>query len=300
MLYYNYFIYGISIGSTVQLHHLDQLKSVHHYDAMIVPDSELEIPPKSSHYSHWYHANSSEITYVRKDVACFIIRNGTEIRFKSYPGADHQEIVRVLLGIPMGFLLQQRGLHTLHASVVRIGYQSAAFLGESGSGKSTIAASFLNHNHTLLTEDVAALNLSDMMVSPAFPWLKIGQDSLNEMALPERPLLSLTTDSRERLGYQLDESQFCGQSTKLKNCYLLEWGDQLKIEPVEAKQAFFDLFPHTFRPITDTGSEELDIESFKKMTDFANKISVYKLTRPKSFASLDDCRALVEKHMQQS
>jgi len=42
------------------------------------------------------------------------------------------------------------------------------------------------------------------------------------MALPERPLVSLTTDSRGRLGYQLDESQFCGQSTKLKNCYLSE------------------------------------------------------------------------------
>ena len=175
---------------------------MHHYDAIIVPDFELEVPPESSHYSHWYHANTSDITYVRKNVACFAIRNGTEIRFKSYPGADHQEVVRVLLGIPMGFLLQQRGLHTLHASVVRIGHQSAAFLGVSGSGKSTIAASFLNHNHALLTEDVAVLNLSDMMVSPAFPWLKIGQDSLNEMALPERPLVSLTTDSRERLGYQ--------------------------------------------------------------------------------------------------
>ena len=61
-----------------------------------------------------------------------------------------------------------------------------------------------------------------------------------------------------------------------------------------------DLFPHTFRPLTETGVEELDAESFAKMTDFANKVSVYKLTRPKSFASLDGCRALVEEHLQQT
>jgi hypothetical protein len=299
-LSYKYSIYGIVVSTSIPFKQLKHSNTIHHEDVVVSLDTSLDVPFECLKYAHWYHANTSEIIYVRKDVACFFIRNGKEIRFKSYPGADHQEIVRVLLGIPMGFLLQQRGLHALHASVVRIGHQSAAFLGVSGSGKSTIAASFLNHNHALLTEDVAVLNLSDMMVSPAFPWLKIGQDSLNEMALPERPLVGLTTDSRERLGYQLDETQFCGQSTKLKNCYLLEWGDQLKIEPVEAKQAFFDLFPHTFRPITDTGSEELDIESFKKMTDFSNKVSVYKLTRPKSFASLDDCRVLVEEHMQQT
>ena len=297
---YKYSIYGIVVSSSTQLKQLKQSNFTHHKNAVIVLDANLDVPAECLNYAHWYHASSNCIVYARKGVAFFVIKNGIEIRYKPYIGADHQEVERVLLGIPMGFLLQQRGLHTLHASVVRIGHQSAAFLGLSGSGKSSIAASFLNHNHALLTEDVAVLNLSDMMVSPAFPWLKIGQDSLNEMALPERPLLNLTTDSRERLGYQLDETQFCGQSTKLKNCYLLEWGDQLKIEPVEAKQAFFDLFPHTFRPITDTGSEELDAESFKKVTDFVNKVSVYKLTRPKSFASLDDCRALVEEHMQQT
>ncbi len=296
---YKYFIYGILVSTSFPFKQLKQSNTTHHEDVVVDLDTSLDVPSESLNYEHWYHTSSSHIAYSRKGVAFFVIENGIELRCKPYPGVDYQEVARVLLGIPMGYLLQQRGMHVLHASVVNIDGQAAAFNGLSGSGKSTMAASFLQNNHSLLTEDTAAIDLSTMMVVPAFPSLKIAQDALEQLDLPPRELINAPTDSRNRFIYPMDDKQFYGQPAKLKNCYLLEWGEQLSIEPVEVKQAFFQLFPHTFRPITGVDSEELDTESFKKMTDFANKVSVYKLTRPKSFASLDDCRLLVEEHMQQ-
>ena len=288
-------IYGLNIASEIPLFNKSSSENNISFDVNFYLDPRLEIPSPKTQVT-----DKKSIFYRRQDVGIFEIIQGKEIRVKVNEGVIDQEVARILLGLPMGYLLMQRGLHVLHASVVNIDGQAAAFVGFSGSGKSTMASSFLQNNHSLLTEDIAAVNLSNLMVTPAFPSLKIGQDTLDQLDLPTRELKVAAADSRNRLIYEMDERQFCKQPTKLKNCYLLEWGDQLSIEPVEAKQAFFDLFPHTFRPITDSGSEELDAESFKKMTDFANKVSVYKLTRPKSFASLDDCRALVEEHMQQS
>ena len=287
--------YDLNIASEIPLLNKPSFINNINFDVNVYLDTRLKAPNSKTQVT-----DKESIFYRRQDVGIFEIIQGKEIRVKVNEGVIDQEVARILLGLPMGYLLMQRGLHVLHASVVNIDGLAAAFLGLSGSGKSTMASSFLQNNHSLLTEDIAAVNLSNLMVTPAFPSLKIGQDTLDQLDLPTRELKVAAADSRNRLIYEMDEKQFCKQPTKLKNCYLLEWGDQLSIEPVEAKQAFFDLFPHTFRPITDTGSEELDIESFKKMTDFSNKVSVYKLTRPKSFASLDDCRVLVEEHMQQT
>ena len=288
--------YDLNVASEIPLLSESCCKNNINCDVAIYLDNQLKETQKVDAQAKTHES----IIYQHKDVGIFEIIQGKEIRIKVNKGVADQEVARILLGLPMGYLLMQRGLHVLHASVVNLDGQAVAFTGLSGSGKTTMVASFLKNNHSILTEDIAAVNLSSMMVTPAFPSLRVGKDTLEQLDLPSRELETVPADSRNRIIYTMDDRQFCKEPTKLKNCYLLEWGEQLRIEPVEAKQAFVDLFPHTFRPLTDKGTERLDPESFAKETDFANKVSVYKLTRPKSFASLDDCRALVEEHLQQT
>ena len=52
------------------------------------------------------------------------------------------------------------GFEPLHATVVVVSGEAVAFLGESGYGKSSLAASFLDSGHQLLTDDLLILRAS--------------------------------------------------------------------------------------------------------------------------------------------
>jgi len=59
-----------------------------------------------------------------------------------------------LLGHALSFALVKQGFEPLHATAVVIEGKAIAFLGDSGFGKSTLAAAFLDAGHTLLTDDL--------------------------------------------------------------------------------------------------------------------------------------------------
>ncbi|MBY4892154.1 hypothetical protein KUL25_05180 [Rhodobacteraceae bacterium N5(2021)] len=84
----------------------------------------------------------------------------TSIKIARCDGATDADLASVCLGTIMGFALRRRGLACLHASVVRIGDRSYAFLGRSGTGKSTLAAAFVRYaGAQLVADDIAALEM---------------------------------------------------------------------------------------------------------------------------------------------
>ncbi len=72
------------------------------------------------------------------------------------------EIVELrLLGPVLAFVLELRGVVTLHASAVAAGGRGAAFLATHGGGKSSLAAALLQRGASLLTDDLLALEVGD-------------------------------------------------------------------------------------------------------------------------------------------
>ncbi len=63
----------------------------------------------------------------------------------------------VLVGIGMGLLLHRRGVLCLHGSVISINGRTFALLGESGAGKSTMAAALVARGGKLVSDDLAAV-----------------------------------------------------------------------------------------------------------------------------------------------
>lgn len=78
-----------------------------------------------------------------------------------------------LFGLPMGWLLHQRGLAPLHASVVRVGAVAVALAGHSGAGKSTLARAMIARGHGLLTDDLAVIDPRTGMVAPGAPAVRL-------------------------------------------------------------------------------------------------------------------------------
>lgn len=100
------------------------------------------------------------------DTAIFAIQNGDTIQVSPMAGADEAKIRLFLLGTCMGALLMQRKILPLHGSAIAIDGKAYAFVGHSGAGKSTLASAFINKGFQLLSDDVIAVTLRNLV----FPW----------------------------------------------------------------------------------------------------------------------------------
>lgn len=90
-----------------------------------------------------------------------------------------EDIHRVLLGTIFGRWLRLQGVKALHANVVNIAGAAVLVCGDCGSGKSTTTAALLAAGHPLLTDDIAALDLSgsNPKVRHGYPHLRLWPDS---------------------------------------------------------------------------------------------------------------------------
>ena len=63
-----------------------------------------------------------------------------------------------LLGAVLSFALLKQGIDPIHATVVVVDGMGIALLGNTGYGKSTLAAAFLASGHRLLTDDLLVVS----------------------------------------------------------------------------------------------------------------------------------------------
>src|SRR5271156_4990993 len=109
-------------------------------------------------------------------IARYLVTNGTEIVVSPDADAPPLDVRAYLLGTIFVVLCQQRGLLPLHASAVSSRSGVAAFLGNSGQGKSTLAAHLAQRGFRVLADDVCLIDFmepSAAMVIHTAPWLKL-------------------------------------------------------------------------------------------------------------------------------
>ncbi len=115
--------------------------------------------------------------------AIYAVREGKEIEVCIHSGADMETVRLFVLGTCMGVLLMQRRILPIHGSAIVIGGKAYAFVGESGTGKSTLAAAFRQAGYQMVSDDVIAVKTtaSAPIVYPAYPQQKLGLDSLLQL-----------------------------------------------------------------------------------------------------------------------
>lgn len=96
----------------------------------------------------------------------------------------------ILVGPALVLALALRGTWCLHASAVRMGDTTVAFLGDSGQGKSTLASSLVDMNSpdwNLVADDILPVTMDStgVQVWPRFPQLKLSLDAQPGLDLPE-------------------------------------------------------------------------------------------------------------------
>lgn len=118
-------------------------------------------------------------------VAAYLVSaDGRDIVIAPADKGDDTAIRTFLFGTVLAIVLQRRGLLPLHASCVRVGDKAVAFAGDSGVGKSTLAAILWKRGYQPLTDDITVVDVNapgGPAALPSFPRLKLWRDSLNHL-----------------------------------------------------------------------------------------------------------------------
>jgi hypothetical protein len=230
-------------------------------------------------------------------VARYHILAGSEIRVEPYAQAEEKDLRLFLLGSAFGAIHLQRGDFPLHASAVVIDGKAVAFAGDSGAGKSTMAAWMNAQGHSLLCDDVCVIHLNKdrgPMAFPAYPRMKLWKDALKTIG---REVTGLQRDySRADKYYMPAEVMHQGSPVPLKQIFFLGFSEATtrpSLGAITPSQAVPLLRNNTYRYQFISGLE-ITGQHFQDCTSIAKTVPAHFLFRPRVHSSLGQCQRLVE------
>jgi hypothetical protein len=194
--------------------------------------------------------------------------------------------------------LSKQGKLVFHASAVEIDSSAVAFMGVSGKGKSTLAASFAANAYRFLTDDglMVEVDNGDYQVTPSHPSIRLWEDSkaaLIDSDTPTAPALEFTSKSRFLAGESI---AFCESPRPLRRVYFLGDGSTSAItfHRMKPAEALIELVKHSF--LLDLEEQDLLAAHFDELSKLANLPMYYRLDYPRRYEELAKIRLAIIEH----
>lgn len=218
----------------------------------------------------------------------YLVREGTEVLIDLCGEPLAALDVHFILGSCLGVLLIQRGMLVLHASVVATDVGALAFLGNSGRGKSTLAAALHKRGHRVLADDHCALVEGDEpQVVPAYPALKLAPENLVRFHL--RPVAGMPpSDDPDFKVFASCREGYSEEPVAIKAFFVLgghtgEPDVQLLPKPVAALR----LLENVFAPRV-AGQKDQGASHFARTADLAMQVPVFSVGQQLGLDRLDE------------
>jgi hypothetical protein len=233
------------------------------------------------------------------DLADFeVSADGRSVQGYPAPGVTSATVEHLYLNQVLPLALSRQGKLVLHGSAVDIGGQGVAFLGESGRGKSTLAASFATEGTRFLTDDGLLLEWAGdaCMIIPSHPSIRLWEDSqsaLMKTGTAMAPSVSFTSKSRFLAGQGIP---FCEESRPLHRIYFLGEGEAETpvIEAVRPAEALIELVKHSF--LLDIEARDMLVRHFDDLTRLAALPIYFRLDYPRDYEALGAVREAIVRH----
>jgi hypothetical protein len=293
---HRYRVYGLSVCSELELPELCEA-SVEGPDDVEVQIGRVADPPPEPSPHLRVRATPESAHFFWEDTGSVLVRGGRQIVVDPIPNVDQRELRLAVLGAGFSALLHQRGWLPLHGSVMDLHGQGAAFVGDMGAGKSTLAAALTARGHRLVADDVAGVSQEGRaLVHPAYPQLKLWPQTLSGLGHDQAalPRLSASYDKRAR---RVDEG-FSLDPLPLTRVYVLDRGVESRIEPISGQKALMALVRFSqavqLNLLCDAASSAAH---FRRCAQLAAQVEVSHLVRPWSLDRLDDVARMIEESM---
>jgi len=177
---YYYKVYGLNICSELELPELSPVQNIKE-DVIIGFGKVPEHLPKVRGSGVLFEAALNDFLFKFEGIGRYRVQYGRRIIIQPEREALPAEIRLILLGSCIGALLHQRGMLAIHGSAITDGKQTTILSGQSGVGKSSLAAGLLELGYSVIADDISVIGLNGkqhFIVENGIPHLKLWKDVL--------------------------------------------------------------------------------------------------------------------------
>jgi len=193
----------------------------------------------------------------------------------------------------------QRGETVLHASAVAVKGEAVAFVGQTGRGKSTLAAAFAHAGMPFLSDDGVRLTKEGgrYLAAPNQPSFRLWQDS--EAAVVSAGKVSDDSDNVKTRVAASDALPFESRPLPLRALYFLGPGHakDTGIESLPEQAALAELLNHSF--LLDVTDKARLQSHFGALADLSATVPVFSLDYPRQYDRLGAVLAAIVQHSPQ-
>lgn len=228
------------------------------------------------------------------NVADYIINNGNTVKYHFY---DRKlSFIDQLHSVVTGLILLQREHLLLHGNSFQFRNKLIALCGESGAGKSSLAAQFHKNGSLFFCDEIICFDKDTNNILPGFPFLRLWNDDTIHFST-----VSKLWDNEEK--YKLDTSSQClTQKQHLNSLIFIEASDQAtqveirQLKGVEKLKTFWASYYHL--PV---------MKAMNLLTNFQEEsvkivpnLKIFKLVRPIKNDTRQQCYDLVKSTLEQT
>ncbi len=181
-------------------------------------------------------------------------------------------------------------MNIVHASFIEVGGVGIAFLGETGWGKSTLAAGFINSGNTVLTDDCLLVTKENAQIYgiPSYATVRLFDDSLQVVqTLPNYHVNNISHYSEKK---RILSKPVHNRKLQLKAAFFLNNPndmpqEEIRIKPFQKLLAVTQLIRHSFSlDITDRNRQNNQLDQLSDMA--RHKVRFWQLEYPRTFIFL--------------
>ena len=271
--------------------------------------SRAQVEIDSLPFNEWVLANGNVWTFFFRNGSNYLLRfpelvdfeistDGREVLSYPAPGIGEDTVEHLYLNQILPLALSRQGQLVFHASAVETADGAIAFMGVSGRGKSTLAASFAGSGFRFLTDDGLLLEKSEVgyWVQPSHPSIRLWDDSrqaLVHQTATLAPPVQYTPKSRVLSDEAL---AFCDQARPLRRVYFLGDGSasEVCIEHMKPSEALIGLVNHSF--LLDIKAQDVIAKHFDELTQLVKMPIYYRLDYPRRYEDLPRVREAIMRH----
>ena len=234
------------------------------------------------------------------DLADFVVSDdGSRVTLFPQEGLSNGTMEHLWLNQVYPLALSLQGHVVLHGSAVEIGCGAVAFLGDSGVGKSTLAASFAVNGTRFLTDDGLLLlpEGDQWLVTPSHPSLRLWRDSTEALIGDDAAKAAAVTFTDKARFLAGSNISFCSDSRPLRAIYLLgdEDGTEAQATPLRSTDSLLACVQNSF--LLDVGAREALAQQFESLSALTTRVPCFSLTYPRRYEELPRVRGFIEQHL---